>query len=51
MNCHADDSAFFTKMKIKNMRGFLKDDYPALKKPHTESQMEEWGITVVPSFE
>jgi hypothetical protein len=45
MDCHASDSVFFTKMKIKNMRGFLKDDYPAARTPHAEPQMAEWGIT------
>jgi len=51
MNCHADDSVFFTKLKIKNMKGFLKEDYPVVKEPHAEPQMAEWGITAVPSFE
>jgi len=50
MDCHANDSVFFTKLKIKNMRGFLKDDYPAVREPHAEPQMVEWGMTVVPSF-
>ena len=45
MDCHASDSVFFTKMKIKNTRGFLKDDYPVMRAPHAEPQMVEWGIT------
>jgi hypothetical protein len=45
MDCHASNSVFFTKMKIKNMKGFLKDDYPDVREPHAEPQMAEWGIT------
>lgn len=50
-NCHADDAAFFSKLTIKNMRGFLKDDYPALREPNAQPQMLDWGMTLVPSFE
>ena len=51
MNCHADDAVFFTKLRIKNMRGFLKDDYPAVREPNAQPQMLDWGMTLVPSFE
>ena len=51
MDCHADDATFFTKLKIKNMKGFLKDDYPAVREPHAQPQMLDWGMTLVPSFE
>jgi hypothetical protein len=51
MNCHADDAAFFAKLKIKNMRGFLKDDYPVVREPHAGPQMLDWGMSLVPAFE
>jgi len=51
MNCHADDASFFTKLRITNMRGFLKNDYPAVREPHAQPQMLDWGMTLVPSFE
>jgi hypothetical protein len=51
MNCHADDASFFTKLRIRNIRGFLKDDYPAVREPHAQPQMLDWGMSVVPSFE
>ena len=51
MNCHADDAVFFTKLRIRNMRGFLKDDYPAVREPNAQPQMLDWGMSLVPSFE
>jgi hypothetical protein len=51
MNCHADDASFFTKLRIRNMRGFLKDDYPAVREPNAQLQMMDWGMSLVPSFE
>ena len=49
--CHDDAAPFFTKMQMKNPRGFLKDDYPNLKEPNAVPQMSEWGLTRVPSHE
>ncbi|HOF04600.1 MAG TPA: hypothetical protein PK175_02200 [Syntrophales bacterium] len=51
LNCHADDAVFFSKMKIKDIRGFLKNDYPVLKEPASEPQMYDWGMSLVPAFE
>jgi hypothetical protein len=51
MNCHADDASFFMKPRITNMRGFLKDDYPAVREPNAHPQMVDWGMSLVPSFE
>jgi len=51
MQCHSDNSTFFTKMDIKNIREFLKKDYPALKTPNAVAQHEIWGLRSVPAFE
>jgi hypothetical protein len=51
MDCHTDNAPFFTKGQIKNVRGFLKDDYPVLKEPNVEPQMSEWGLKNVPAYE
>jgi hypothetical protein len=51
MDCHADSASFFTKLQIKNVRGFLKSDYPILKEPNAEPQMSEWGLRSVPALE
>lgn len=51
INCHADDAAFFTKRRIRNIRGFFRDDYPAVREPHAQPQMMDWGTSLVPSFE
>lgn len=48
--CHDDAAPFFSKMQLKNPRGFLKDDYPNLKEPNAAPQMSEWGLTRVPSY-
>jgi len=50
-DCHGDATAFFNKMTIKNIRGLLKDDYPARKEPNAVPQYESWGLKGVPSFE
>jgi hypothetical protein len=49
--CHDDAAPFFSKMQLKNPRGFLKDDYPNLKEPNAAPQMSEWGLTRVPHHE
>jgi hypothetical protein len=49
--CHDDAAPFFSKMQVKNPRGFLRDDYPNLKEPNAVPQMSEWGLTRVPSYE
>jgi hypothetical protein len=41
-DCHSDRSAFFNKMVIRNIRGFLKDDYPVLKGPNALPQYLDW---------
>jgi len=51
MQCHDDSSPFFTKMDIKNVRDFLRKDYPALKNPNAVAQYEIWGLRSVPAFE
>jgi len=51
LDCHSDSAPFFTKMKILNVGGFLKEDYPDPKEPNAEPQMSEWGLTGVPSYE
>ena len=50
-DCHTDTSIFFNKMAIRNIRDFLKDDYPALKEPNAVPQYMDWGLKVVPAFE
>jgi hypothetical protein len=49
--CHDDAAPFFSKIQVKNPRGFLKDDYPNPKEPNAVPQMSEWGLTRVPSPE
>ncbi|HVO67231.1 MAG TPA: hypothetical protein VMT12_12160 [Syntrophales bacterium] len=49
-DCHAGNAAFFTKMNVKNIGRFLKNDYPALKEPDSEMQMKEWGKQSVPVY-
>jgi hypothetical protein len=49
--CHDDASPFFAKKDIKNVRGFLKKDYPVLKDPNAAFQYENWGLRSVPAFE
>ncbi len=51
MQCHDDRSLFFTKMDIKNIREFLKKDYPVMKSPNAVPQYETWGLRSVPAFE
>ncbi|MEE9913407.1 MAG: cytochrome c3 family protein [Deltaproteobacteria bacterium] len=51
IQCHDDRSPFFTKMDIKNVREFLRKDYPALKNPNAVAQYEIWGLRSVPAFE
>jgi len=51
LGCHADNSLFFTRMRIKNMKEFLRKDYPRLREPNAEPQMLDWGHRTVPSFE
>lgn len=51
LNCHDDDAAFFSKARIKNIRGFLKNDYPVYKAPVSEPQMYDWGMSMPPMFE
>jgi len=48
--CHDERAPFFTKKTIRNVRGFLKDDYPVLKAPNSVSQMTEWGLEGVPPY-
>jgi len=50
-DCHADDSAFFTKLKVRGVGRFLKDSYPVAKEPFAEPQMLDWGFTGVPASE
>jgi hypothetical protein len=49
--CHDDKAPFFTKMDIKNIREFLRKDYPVLKEPNAAPQYEIWGLKSVPAFE
>jgi hypothetical protein len=51
MDCHGDGAPFFTKLQIRNIRGFLKSDYPVPREPNAEPQMSEWGLKSVPVFE
>jgi hypothetical protein len=48
--CHDENAPFFTKKTIRNMRGFLRDDYPELRAPNSVPQMTEWGMEDVPSY-
>lgn len=49
--CHNDNSPFFMKMDIKNVREFLKKDDPAGKESRMVPQYEIWGLKSVPAFE
>jgi hypothetical protein len=49
--CHDDKAPFFTRMEIKNIRGFLRNDYPRLKEPNSLPQYQLWGLRSVPAFE
>ncbi|MDD5168078.1 MAG: multiheme c-type cytochrome [Syntrophales bacterium] len=51
MDCHNDTAPFFSKMVIKNVRGFLLNDYPELKEPNAEPQYQTWGLKGIPAFE
>lgn len=46
-DCHSNESLFFNKMLIRNVGGFLAEDYPVPKKPHAEPQMHDWGFEKV----
>jgi hypothetical protein len=50
-DCHADNSPFFTKLKVRGVGKFLKDGYPTPKEPIAEPQMADWGLTGVPASE
>ena len=50
-DCHADNSAFFTKLKVRGVGKFLKESYPVPKEPIAEPQMLNWGFTGVPASE
>lgn len=50
-DCHADNSPFFTKLKVRGVGKFLKDSYPTPKEPIAEPQMADWGLTGVPASE
>jgi len=51
MDCHKDNADFFSKMEIKNIRGFMKNDYPSLKEPNTMPQFKSWGLRGIPAYE
>lgn len=51
LDCHSDTAAFFSKMRIHNIRGVLKQDYPELKEPNAMPQYRSWKLRGVPSFE
>jgi hypothetical protein len=50
-DCHADNSLFFTKLKVRSVGKFLKGSYPVPKEPMAEPQMVDWGLTGVPASE
>jgi len=50
-DCHTDTASFFGKMGIRNVRNFLRDDYPALKEPNAVPRYMDWGLKGVPAFE
>jgi len=50
-DCHEDSAAFFSKLRIRNVGKFLKEDYPSPKEPNAEPQMSEWGLRSVPAYE
>ncbi len=50
-DCHADNSAFFTKLNVRGVGKFLKNSYPVPKEPFAEPQMLDWGFTAVPASE
>jgi hypothetical protein len=49
--CHDDNAPFFAKKDIKNVREFLRKDYPVLREPNGVPQYEIWGLKSVPAFE
>jgi len=51
LDCHSENSPFFTKMKIVNPGRFLRENYPVPKEPNAEPQMYGWGIRSVPAHE
>lgn len=51
LDCHGENSPFFTRMKVLNVGRFLKENYPIPKEPNAEPQMYEWGIRTVPPYE
>jgi len=51
MQCHDEGSPFFAKKDLRNVREFLRKDYPALKDPNAVAQYEFWGLRSVPAFE
>ena len=50
-DCHADEAAFFSKWKIRNVGKFLREDYPQPREPNAAPQMTEWGLRGVPAAE
>jgi hypothetical protein len=50
-DCHSENSEFFTKMRIRSVGRFLKQDYPSPREPNAYPQMTDWGFEEVPSHE
>jgi hypothetical protein len=48
VDCHSEGSTFFTKMWVRNIGRFLKEDYPVPREPNAEPQMVHWGFHEVP---
>jgi hypothetical protein len=48
LECHDGKALFFGKVQVVNIREFLRH-YPALQAPQVLPQMNDWGITRVPS--
>lgn len=49
--CHDDSSPFFARKDIKNIREFLKKDYPVFREPNAVPQYEIWRLRSVPAFD
>lgn len=50
-DCHGDKADFFTRMKVRSVGRFLKEDYPNVRGANAYSQMQDWGYEEVPSHE
>jgi len=48
-SCHDQNSPFFTRMEMVNLRAFLASDFPFMKEPNSLPQFKIWGLKHIPT--